>query len=230
MRGYLFLTVLIIGAIQTPDVDGAPMGSDTAAFFESSSSSRYQRGALQRILIDAIFNVTDNFYAIKDAFQPQPGIHKICIPVTYNITCANQSEDQECVLNCTTGYNIIMLITWTEFDSTDTAGNILFYFASNGFSVFGFDWSSACDIYESRTILELTLPSLPCNDTKSDVLLNYTDQTELQLALQYVTTLVSKTMSLSWCMKRLKINGDSFILCKINGGGLYTMIRIHNIL
>ena len=182
MRGYLFLTVLIIGAIQTPDVDGAPVGSDTAAFFESSNSSRYQRGALQRILIEAIFNVTDTVYTIKDAFLPQPGIHKICIPVTYNITCTNQSElDQDCFLNCTTGYDVSMI--WTEFDSTDTAGQLLFKFASSGFSVLGFDWAGACDLSEfSTATLELTVPSkaLPCNNTD-----------HLLQALEYMTTLVS---------------------------------------
>ena len=119
MRGYLLLvSAFIIGAIQTctPVAECAPVGErSTAETFvtesESPSSSHFHRSELQRILVDAIFNFTDNFYTIKRAFQPEPGKLKICIPVTYNIICTDQpdnvNEDESCFINCTTGYNSI---------------------------------------------------------------------------------------------------------------------------
>ena len=188
MYGYLLLAVLALGAIQTSD--GAPVGSRTRtvsfvdADFEPTNTSQCQQNQLLGILVETIFNFTDNFYAIRNAFQPQPGVHKICIPIAYDIICANQSDhdDQDYIINCTTGYQ--QSIIWTEFDTTDTAGNIVFSFASSGFSVFGFDWAGACDT-ESSTILHIELSST------TSLLCNSTDQVELLQALLYITTLVS---------------------------------------
>ena len=69
------------------------------------------------------------------------------------------------------------------------SGKLLYFFATNKFPVFGFDWDGACDIsfndaIENTTevpILHISLPLLPCS------LDNYT----LFQTLEYITTLVS---------------------------------------
>ena len=191
MYSYLLPTVLVllIGTgiqIPWPAAEGAPV-----TFAESSSSdSQYQRSALHKILNDAIFNSTDNFYIIKRAFQVEQGVHKICIPVTYNVTCTNQSvvyydHDLNCIFNCTTGYNVTII--WTEFDTKNIAGKAILHYASDGFSVFGFDWTGACDVVSSVVTLKLTVMASILQD-----LCNDTDQMDPDLlqALQYITTLV----------------------------------------
>lgn len=187
MYGHFLLAILLLGTIQTSD--GAPVGfrmpRDIDHIFEPTnrSTSQCQQSELQMILIEAIFNFRDNFYAIRNAFQPQPGVHKICIPVSYVVTCIDQSN-QDSIINCAAGYQQSMI--WTEFDTTDTAGNIVFELASSGFSVFGFDWAGACVTeLTSGTILylELNTTSLPCNGT---------DQMDLLQTLRYITTMVSR--------------------------------------
>ena len=187
MHGYLLLTVLLIGAVQTPVAESAPIDSDSI-LASSSNNGQFQRNELQKMLIEALFNSTDNFYLIKNAFQQEPGVHKICIPVRYSVTCTDQQpedsdKDLDHFFNCTNGYTWGTI--WTEFDTKTIAGNLLIYFASNGFSVFGFDWGGACDtddvksLLNTTTVLVLTVPSLSCSEK------------DLQLVLLYITTLVS---------------------------------------
>ena len=195
------LTVRVLGAFLTSD--GAPVGSrmpPTGSFVndnvdrltdESTNTNQCQQSELQMILIEAIFSFTNNFYAIRNGFQPQPGVHKICIPVTYYIFCTlSDQSDQDSIniINCTTGYQ--QSIIWTEFDTTDTAGSTVFAFALSGFSVFGFDWAGACDTSDFNSVpvlLLLNTTSLFCNGT---------DQIDLQQTLLSITTLVSMIITI----------------------------------
>ena len=199
MYGYILLTVCVLGTVQTPD--GAPVLPPMPADGDFIDPYLWQ-GVLKRILIEAIFNVTDNFYTIRNAFQPQPGVHKICIPVTYSIEyiyCTDQFDQD--INNCTIDYE--QSIIWTEFDTMDTAGNIVFKFASSGFSVFGFDWAGACDTDldsgTSTLYLYLNATSLLSNDTDLAI---HQYETDLLQTLLYITTLV-----------RLSVNSNNLLPC-----------------
>ena len=158
-----------------------------------SSINQYQksRNAIEEILFDTIFNSTDNSRIVKRTFREQPGTHKICILLAYNVTCDEDSDispqcnesDPQCILGL---YNIL----WTEFDTSDTAGTLLLYLASDGFSVFGFEWAGACDLLQddsNAANLSLVLPSSLCNGNQSDIDL----KEEIMSSLIYITTLVS---------------------------------------
>ena len=175
----LLITVLITTGTGL-HTNAAPVGRTTVG---TSDSNYYNQGALEKMLMDATFN-SDNFYTIRKAFQPQPGTHKICIPVTFNVTCADQLEC-EVDDNCTSGFCESVL--WTEFNVTDTAGKVLFYFAVNNLNIFGFDWAGACDAnldldIEHTAIIDLNLTSLSCTNTSI--------QSEIRQLLLYLATLV----------------------------------------
>ena len=76
---------------------------------------------------------------------------------------------------------------WTEFDTADIAGKLLFYYAVSDLNVFGFDWAGACDRpsnNDSVPTLNLLISSLSsCNDTNLEP--------EIDQLLLYLTTLVS---------------------------------------
>ena len=179
----MFLIVLII--LSTSYSNAAPVGWMTTA----SSSSPHEQGTVARILNNATFNSTDNFYTIKKVFQPQPGTHKICIPIAFNITCTDmpKCDNIDTENNCTSGFYKSML--WTEFDTADIAGKLMLYFASSDLNVFGFDWAGACEVpvresndYDSEPSINLVVPSLLCNDTNLE--------SEIHQSLLYITTLV----------------------------------------
>lgn len=154
-------------------MDAAPTRWESTADYNPDWLSE-----ISKILRDSIFNSTDNFYAIKKAFQPQPGSHKICITIAFNVTFVDQ---------CTSKY----LVFWTEFDITNMAGKLLVYFASSDFYVVGFDWAGACDdleqsvggTYTSVPTIYLVIPaSFSCNDTEV--------QSYIHWSLLYLTKLV----------------------------------------
>lgn len=186
---FYLLAFILIG---TSYVDTAPISSSVA-------NNPDQNNEVKRILKDAMFNSTDNFYIIKKVFQVQPGTHKICISIAYNITCDDQPKcknPDSLGAKCTSGY--YQPVLWAEFDPSDLAGGLLFFFASNGFTVFGFDWADACDIpellYNSEANLDhsainfptlnLVVPSLPCSNSTAL-------ESEINQTLLYLTILVS---------------------------------------
>ena len=163
---------------------------------ESSYSSPHKQSTVERILNNAMFNSTDNFYTIKRAFQSQPGTHKICIPVVFNFTCSNQSEcgdiDAE-NYNCSSS-GFYKSVLWTEIDTADTAGKLLLYFASSNLNVFGFDWAGACDV-PTELVYEpangYSVPTIKLVVPGSFLCGNYTIiDSEVQRSLLYLTTLV----------------------------------------
>ena len=181
--------LLVFMLVSMSYIDAAPTR------WESVANNPYQQSEVERILKDAIFNTTENFYVIKKAFQAQPGSHKICIPIVYNITCAECEDSLTDNLGpkCTSGYYVPVL--WVEFDASDTASKLLLFFATSGFTVFGFDWADACDIPTGKSfnLSTVSLPTLDlviaCNDTMLE--------SELNQTLVYLTTLVSHTIMLA---------------------------------
>ena len=189
------MLVLAIFLVSVPIISHAAPHGATCHDSENCESSinQYQESsnAIEEILFDTIFNSTDNSRIVKRTFREQPGTHKICTLVAYNVTCDEDSDispqcnesDPQCILGL---YNIL----WTEFDSSDTAGTLLLYLASNGFSVLGFEWAGACDLLQddsNAANLSLVLPSSLCNGNQSDIDL----KEEIMLSLIYITTLVS---------------------------------------
>ena len=67
------LLLFVIFGISGSHSDAAPVG------WMTTYTGLYSQSELERILMNATFNSTDNFYIIKNAFQPEPGSHKICI-------------------------------------------------------------------------------------------------------------------------------------------------------
>ena len=181
---YQLLAVLII--VDASYSNAAPMGWTTAA----PNGSPHEQSTVERVLNNATFNSTDNFYTIKRAFQPQPGSHKICIPINFHITCDSaECDDTHPENNCSPEFNASVL--WTEFDTGDIAGKLMLYFASSDFNVLGFDWAGACDVpdYHNDSVptLNLVVPSLVCNNTILE--------SEIQQSLLYLTTLVRNLAS-----------------------------------
>lgn len=137
-----------------------------------------QEFELRQALIAGIFNNTRNIYVIKKTFKS--GTNKICIPISYNISWFDQ---EECNYYLTSTFESTYI--WTSFDMGSSAGQLMYFFATNNYPVFGFDWSGACDIDHeisatSVPVLQISSVTLPCK--------NYT----LIAALEYITTLVSE--------------------------------------
>ena len=199
---YLLLTAVIIAS--TSHADAAPIGS-WMTIYESSSNPYDERSTLEKILMNATFNSTDNFHIIKKAFQPRPGTHKICIPITFNITYSDQPECYD-TDNYTSGF-YTKSVLWTEFDTADFAGKVLLYFALSDLNVFGFDWAGACDldidnygmVNDSAQIINLVVPSLSCNDTNLE--------SEIHLSLLYLTTLVRELIIIMHVLHRYTLCG-----------------------
>ena len=181
---FYLLVVSFIGTSQFESVVAAPAAS-LAEWASIADNNVQSLGVIEGILKDAIFSSTYNVYTLRKVFQSQPGIHKICIPIAFNITF---SMDQ-----CT----LYKSILWTKFDTADIAGKLLFYFASSGLSVFGFDWAGACDNpvnvydgepsddYDSVSTIYLAIPAnFSCNDTNIEA--------DIHQSLLYLTTLVRK--------------------------------------
>ena len=180
----MLLTVLIV--LSASYSNAAPPGWITTP--PTTSTSSLEQGTVARILNNATFNSTDNFYAIKKAFQLQPGTHKICILIAFNITCTDHDQPKcDTENNCTSGFYKSVL--WTEFDTADIAGKLMLYFASSDLNVFGFDWAGACEVslrdpesIDRVPSINLVVPSLLCNDTSLE--------SEIDQSLLYITTLV----------------------------------------
>lgn len=216
---YHLLTVLIIFGTSYSLTTAAPVGWTTTSSY--SSTPQRPHSIIEMILNNAIFNSTDNFYTIKKTFQVQPGIHKICIPIDFNISCANQSEcsDVEVEKNCTSGFYKSVL--WTEFDTTDIAGRLMLYFASSNLNVFGFDWAGACenpiDVQEQSNI---STPIINLVVSASFLCSNTSIESEIHDALIYLTTLVrtihNNNMLCGWVY--------NCMVCTC--AGLYTCARV----
>lgn len=152
---------------------------------------------LRRTLLEGMFSNDSNNRTIQKSFASDTS--KICIPITFHITCTAQEQcgPGETDHGCSSG--ISSTIVWTEFNTTRLSGKVIFYFASMDSTmpvIPGFDWSGACgtkymynasnDNYtlstENAPVLIVMVNSLPCT---------IADGSDLFDALQYLTTLVS---------------------------------------
>lgn len=188
------VSVLVIALVLfSVQVNTAPLAGvlDSQELDDNSTGSE-----LRQALIDGLYkmNNTKNINAIKKTFRP--GTNKICIPITYNISCTNQTwceDDDNFSLNCTEE-GLSFTYVWTDFDISKQSGQILYFFATDAFPVLGFDWDNACPIkyYEANDtsrefvnttevpVLDIFIPSLPCS----------IENATLFEALKYITTLV----------------------------------------
>ena len=86
---------------------------------------------LRKILEEGLLNNTQNLETIRAAFEVEPGAVKICVPLTYNITCTDQEDcvNETTSFNCTNGCTT--RFTWTNLDVKYLSGYILFAYASD---------------------------------------------------------------------------------------------------
>ncbi len=153
--------VLSVGAVMTPSATESSDDDDT----------------LQTMLNEGLLNNTQNLEKIRAAFEVEPGAVKICVPLTYNITCTDQEDcDNEATsFNCTNGYTTTFI--WTKYNTNSISGSFLFFYASGNFDVLGFEWSGACDVLPNLPtgpnrrnqrrpgpVLDIKIPSLLCSN------------------------------------------------------------------
>ena len=156
---------------------------------------------LRSTLLTGIFGEASNNRTILKSYTS--GTSKICIPITFSITCTDQMActPNETDHGCSSGFNSTFV--WTKFNSSRLSGKVLLYFASMDATMPimpGFEWSEACDLdytystdtnnytlsTESVPVLNVTVISLPCTSANGADLFD---------ALQYLTTLVSPKYS-----------------------------------
>ncbi len=165
---FLLIVLLSVGAYTSPT--GEPGGINPDILDE-----------VNRVLLEGLLNDSNNLEMIKAAFKAQPGSVKICVPMTYNITCTNQSYCYDKVTEefCTNSYTSSFI--WTSFNTQSLSGYFLFFYASTNIDVVGFEWGGACDVYSSfladikpDPTLNLTISSLPCMDRDTYKYMNMT--------------------------------------------------------
>ncbi len=168
---FLLIVLLSVGAYTSPT--GEPGGINHDILDE-----------VNRVLLEGLLKDSNNLEMIKAAFKAQPGSVKICVPLTYNITCTNQKD---CLYDnefCTNSYTSSFI--WTSFNTAFSSGSLLFFYAATNIDMVGFEWGGACDVYtrflsdiKPDPTLNLTISSLPCMDEDTYMNIAFSNLTEM---------------------------------------------------
>ena len=105
-------------------------------------------------------------YRLSETFYPKVGPSPICVPITYILTCPNETIIDNCTshpIPCSEteaeGYRASYL--WSQYDLSTAIAPVLLSYAWNGIRLEGFSWEDSCDV-EGGLEFVLDIDNISC--------------------------------------------------------------------
>ena len=103
-----------------------------------------------------------NIFTLAEVFYPKVGPSPICVPITYMLTCPNESVIESCTdpISCANS-SFDASFLWSQYDLGTPIGPVLLSYAWNGITLKGFDWEDTCN-FQKEVNFELNIDNITC--------------------------------------------------------------------
>ena len=109
---------------------------------------------------DASFKI----FRLSETFYPKVGPPPICVPITYTLTCPNQTIIDNCTsdpIPCDDSDGFKASYLWSHYDLSTAIGPVLLSYVWSGIRLVGFAWEDSCNL-DKELEFSLDIANISC--------------------------------------------------------------------